>query len=334
VYDNVGKFLQFQLTVNVVAVVVCFITSAVTASSILSTVQMLWVNLIMDSLAALALATEMPTDNLLDRKPYPRNRALLSRLQLRFIFGHAALQLAVIFILVYYLEPHQCEEPDQWIGTNGLFYTHDCIEPTHEHGQKVMPTELWHSHCPQRAGFNHSDPEDKPLACPWHKNTVWDTPQAKRDKCYEMCMNPHDNLEESGHGDAQDDIRFKTLVFNTFVMMQAANEINARKLNGELNVFDKLLSNKIFVYVVVGTILLQVLMVQVFAMSEKFGEALKVRPISWQYWLISIGCAFFEFPFQLLLHYCYPKFLLVEPITASEDAGHVSVASNKVTPAE
>jgi Ca2+ transporting ATPase len=239
VYDNVGKFLQFQLTVNVVAVVVCFITSAVTASSILSTVQMLWVNLIMDSLAALALATEMPTDNLLDRKPYPRNRALLSRLQLRFIFGHAALQLAVIFILVYYLEPHQCEEPDQWIGTNGLFYTHDCIEPTHEHGQKAMPTELWHSHCPQRAGFNHSDPEDKPLACPWHKNTWWVTPQAKRDKCYEMCMNPHDNLEESGHGDAQDDIRFKTLVFNTFVMMQAANEINARKLNGELNVFDK-----------------------------------------------------------------------------------------------
>ncbi len=38
----------------------------------------------------------------------------------------------------------------------------------------------------------------------------------------------------------------------------------------------RLLSNKIFVYVVIGTILLQVLMVQVFAMSEKFGEALKV----------------------------------------------------------
>ena len=43
----------------------------------------------------------------------------------------------------------------------------------------------------------------------------------------------------------------------------------------------RLLSNKIFVYVVIGTILLQVLMVQVFAMSEKFGEALKVgRPVT------------------------------------------------------
>jgi len=298
-------------------------------------VQMLWVNLIMDSLAALALATELPTEKLLDRKPYPRNRALLSRLQLRFIFGHSALQLGVIFVLNYYLEPHMCTNPDGWTGTNGIFYTRDCLEPTHEHGRELMPSQLWHSHCPQRPDFNGSNPADIPVGCMWHNNTVWNTTQKRVDKCYELCMNPSVSLEESGHGDASDNVRFKTLVFNTFVMMQSTNEINARKLNGELNVFDRMHTNKIFVYVVIGTVLLQALMVQVFAISEKFGEALKVRPISWQFWVISIGCAFFEFPFQVLLHYCWPKFLLVEPIMASEDGpGGVSVASNKVTPSD
>ena len=333
VYDNVGKFLQFQLVVNVVAVVICFITSAVVEASVLSTVQMLWVNLIMDSFAALALATEAPTDSLLLRRPYPRNRALLSRRQLRFIFGHAGLQLAVMFILVFYFEEEQCRNPKQWTDTDyGLFYSTECLNSTHEFGASVMPHAMWATHCPQREGFNISNPEDKPVSCQWHNNKMWKTHEQKVDKCFELCMNPHHTLEESGHGDAQDNARFKTLVFNTFVMMQCSNEINARKLNGELNVFEKINTNKIFGVVVVGTVVVQVLIVQVFAMNEKFGEALKVRPISWQFWLISVGCAIFEFPYHVFLHYCWPKFLLVEPVEY-QDAAPISIAaSNKVSP--
>jgi len=59
VYDSIRKFLQFQLTVNIGAVVVAFIGAVVPeiGESPLSAVQMLWVNLIMDTFAALALAT-------------------------------------------------------------------------------------------------------------------------------------------------------------------------------------------------------------------------------------------------------------------------------------
>ncbi len=60
VYLSIRKFLQFQLTVNLVAVAMCLISAAVIKQSVFPAVQMLWVNLIMDSLAALALATEPP----------------------------------------------------------------------------------------------------------------------------------------------------------------------------------------------------------------------------------------------------------------------------------
>jgi magnesium-transporting ATPase (P-type) len=61
VYSAVTKFLQFQLTANVVALVTAAGGALALRSSPLSAVQMLWVNLIMDSLASLALATEAPT---------------------------------------------------------------------------------------------------------------------------------------------------------------------------------------------------------------------------------------------------------------------------------
>lgn len=61
VYGCVTKFLQFQLTANVVALVTAAGGALALRSSPLSAVQMLWVNLIMDSLASLALATEAPT---------------------------------------------------------------------------------------------------------------------------------------------------------------------------------------------------------------------------------------------------------------------------------
>ena len=60
IYDSVRKFLQFQLTINVVAVFTVFVASLFTSESILTAVQMLWVNMIMDTFAALALATEPP----------------------------------------------------------------------------------------------------------------------------------------------------------------------------------------------------------------------------------------------------------------------------------
>ena len=69
IFDNIQRFLQFQLTVNVVALILVFVGASVTRETPLQAIQLLWVNLIMDSLAALALATELPKPELLLRPP-------------------------------------------------------------------------------------------------------------------------------------------------------------------------------------------------------------------------------------------------------------------------
>lgn len=101
VYDSIRKFVQFQLTVNTVAVAIAFIGAVTKGDSPLTPVQLLWVNLIMDTFAALALATEAPTEELLKRKPYGRYDSLITRNMWRNIIGHAIYQLAVLLFLLY-----------------------------------------------------------------------------------------------------------------------------------------------------------------------------------------------------------------------------------------
>ena len=62
---------------------------------------MLWVNLIMDTLASLALATELPTEELLEMKPYGRTKPLISKTMTKNIVGHAIYQLAVVFTILF-----------------------------------------------------------------------------------------------------------------------------------------------------------------------------------------------------------------------------------------
>ncbi|GMQ07308.1 hypothetical protein CsSME_00051556 [Camellia sinensis var. sinensis] len=76
VYANIQKFIQFQLTVNVAALVINVVAAVSSGDVPLTAVQLLWVNLIMDTLGALALATEPPTDHLMHRPPVGRRSIL------------------------------------------------------------------------------------------------------------------------------------------------------------------------------------------------------------------------------------------------------------------
>eukprot|EP00769_Ergobibamus_cyprinoides_P001486 gnl/Ergobibamus_cyprinoides/253.p1 GENE.gnl/Ergobibamus_cyprinoides/253~~gnl/Ergobibamus_cyprinoides/253.p1 ORF type:complete len:347 (-),score=166.46 gnl/Ergobibamus_cyprinoides/253:66-983(-) len=107
VYDNIRKFVQFQLTVNIVALVVTFIGAVSEGSSPLNAVQLLWVNLIMDSLASLALATEEPSNDLLNRKPYGRHSSMLTKPMIRNITVQSLYQLIVLFSLLWAGLPSQ-----------------------------------------------------------------------------------------------------------------------------------------------------------------------------------------------------------------------------------
>ena len=95
--DNIRKFIQFQSTVNVAAVLIAFIGSIQSShgESPLKPVQLLWLNLIMDSLAALALATERPTRDLLDRPPNFAESPLISRRMWMNIIGQSIYQIGL-----------------------------------------------------------------------------------------------------------------------------------------------------------------------------------------------------------------------------------------------
>lgn len=103
VNDAVKKFLQFQVTVNITAVLLTFISavSSGSESSVLTAVQLLWVNLIMDTMAALALATDPPTPSILDRKPDAKTASLISVTMWKMIFGQAIYQLIVTLVLYF-----------------------------------------------------------------------------------------------------------------------------------------------------------------------------------------------------------------------------------------
>eukprot|EP00193_Tetraselmis_chui_P001343 CAMPEP_0177757266 /NCGR_PEP_ID=MMETSP0491_2-20121128/3551_1 /TAXON_ID=63592 /ORGANISM="Tetraselmis chuii, Strain PLY429" /LENGTH=954 /DNA_ID=CAMNT_0019272905 /DNA_START=321 /DNA_END=3185 /DNA_ORIENTATION=+ len=101
IFGNIRKFLQFQLTVNLVALTVAF-AAAVTGRGIpLTVLQLLWVNLIMDSLAALALATENPTSDLLRQRPHGRRESLLTPYMKYHILVQMLYQLAWMMFFLY-----------------------------------------------------------------------------------------------------------------------------------------------------------------------------------------------------------------------------------------
>lgn len=111
VFDNIRKFLQFQLTVNVVALTITFLSALSGYSPPLNAVMMLWVNLIMDTMGALALGTEPPTMELLNRRPYRRDASLINLPMWRNITCQSIYQLLLlIFLLKYGPEVFDCED--------------------------------------------------------------------------------------------------------------------------------------------------------------------------------------------------------------------------------
>ncbi|XP_062712698.1 plasma membrane calcium-transporting ATPase 1 isoform X6 [Aedes albopictus] len=198
VYDSIAKFLQFQLTVNVVAVIVAFIGACAVQDSPLKAVQMLWMNLIMDTLASLALATEMPTPDLLLRKPYGRTKPLISRTMMKNILGQAIYQLIIVF---------------------GLLFV----------GDRFLDIESGRG---------------QPL-----------------------------NSEATQHF---------TIIFNVFVFMTLFNELNARKIHGQRNIFEGLFTNPIFYSIWIVTLVSQIFIIQ-------YGKvAFSTKALNIEQWLWSV----------------------------------------------
>ncbi|XP_011004262.1 PREDICTED: calcium-transporting ATPase 12, plasma membrane-type-like [Populus euphratica] len=101
VYNNIQKFIQFQLTVNVAALVINFVAAVSSGKVPLTAVQLLWVNLIMDTLGALALATEQPTNDLMARPPVGRSEPLITKIMWRNLLAQALYQVTILLTLQF-----------------------------------------------------------------------------------------------------------------------------------------------------------------------------------------------------------------------------------------
>lgn len=230
-YDSVTKFIQFQLTVNFSAIIISIIGALILNTSPLSAVQMLWVNLIMDSLASLALATEKPSESreLLERAPYGRKMSLLSPVMLYNITGHVIYQLIVLLVILF--------------------------------NPQIIP------------GYQSND----------HIAISTDGQETSLRRLHE------------------------TIIFNTFVLMQLFNEVNARKLQSvdrlkstwaEWNMFHGITNNPFFVTIVFSTFVVQIVIIQ-------FGSAVfRVVDggLSYQQWIFCILFGLLSYPVQFIIN--------------------------------
>ncbi|KAF0700240.1 hypothetical protein As57867_009159, partial [Aphanomyces stellatus] len=176
----------------------------------------LWVNLIMDTFASLALATDTPTDAMLKRKPYPRTKALISERMAKHIVGQAIFQLVVLLTLTF-------------------------------------------------AG-------DK----------IFDVPSGFKD-------------DRRKRGDTSGPSLHYTIVFNVFVFLQLFNEINARRIHDELNVFEGIFQNQLFLGISIAQVVMQVCIVQF------GGLVFGCVALSWSQWLACLVIGALSLPVGLAL---------------------------------
>ncbi|KAM0831811.1 hypothetical protein ACQ4PT_065295 [Festuca glaucescens] len=145
VYANIQKFIQFQLTVNVAALIINVVSIVSSGDVPLNAVQLLWVNLIMDTLGALALATEPPNNNLMQRPPVGRREPLITNIMWRNLLIMAFYQVAVLLTL-------------NFDGQNLLQLKHD----NHAHAEKVKHTFIFNTFvlCQVFNEFNARKPDE------------------------------------------------------------------------------------------------------------------------------------------------------------------------------
>ncbi|KAK0572092.1 hypothetical protein LWI29_033831 [Acer saccharum] len=158
VYANIQKFIQFQLTVNVAALVINFVAAVSSGDVPLNAVQLLWVNLIMDTLGALALATEPPTDHLMHRPPVGRREPLITNIMWRNLLIQAIYQLSVLLVL-------------NFKGKSLLHLEKD----TSDHANKVKNTLIFNSFviCQIFNEFNARKPDEKNIFSGITKNRLF-----------------------------------------------------------------------------------------------------------------------------------------------------------------
>lgn len=260
VYDNIRKFLQFQLTVNIVALIVTFVSAVSGNEPPLNSVMMLWINLIMDTMGALALGTEGPTEVLLERRPFKKTARLLGNCMIKNIVVQSAFQLLLVFLLLVYGDAmfdfhhgNECIETVYSVKSSfSAQNTDTCVT--------AAGNACWNLNCEDYVSHQPAlDVVDYPVGC-------------LKSYCDKY------------------DYRHYTLIFNAFVFSQLFNEFNARRTNNDWKVFAGVFSNGLFIAIIVTTIFVQVLL------AEFGGNFTKTSGITFVQWLVCFALGAITIP--------------------------------------
>ena len=103
-YLNIQRFILFQMTINVAACIIVLIGAFLGVESPLTVTQMLWVNLIMDTFAALALASLPPSNRVMNDKPRARGANIITKPMTKGIFGVGGFFVVLLFGFIQYFK--------------------------------------------------------------------------------------------------------------------------------------------------------------------------------------------------------------------------------------
>ncbi|KAL6763493.1 plasma membrane calcium-transporting ATPase [Haematococcus lacustris] len=294
VYENIRKFLVFQLSVNLVAMISAVVGSLYGGVAPLNVLQLLWVNMIMDTLAALALATEEPYIELLDDKPHGRHEALISGTMYYHMFSAALYKLFWLFACLYALP---VLFSDYALLKADPYYRAECPGILAGKGwNSTMTSTLCNlaSYC----GFPQGSDARDTILCDLH--AAWTPRPVPLDAREAICIGVpanqgcpwHDALTRA-QGQLSDEwdreLRAShkpslSLLFNIFIMAQVANAFVSRRIGFELDFFKNITHSPIFLSIMVTITVLQVIIMQ-----TPVNYVFKVQALTGQEWGISLA---------------------------------------------
>ena len=289
IYDNIRKFLQFQLSTNCWACILVFICASIGAKSPLSSIQMLWINLIMDSLGSLALATEPPYDDLLKRPPTKKNEFIINGKMAKHILLQSIVQIILLVILYQYAPNFIKEDNLVRLAENRI------IEHCYENYPGKNPEYIING-----------------MRSKWTSDIKF-----KQDKNATFCGKYKDSLDyafdiyfESNSGTTH-----MAIIYNIFVFYILFNQLNCRIIDDSLNIFKRIHKSIFFVIIIVIETILQIIIIFFGGISFQIVD----KGLSSKQWGICIGFSAITFVVSIIGKYVFIDVLLDKCLSPEEE---------------
>jgi Ca2+ transporting ATPase len=264
------------LTVNFCACLLVFICACIGNETPLSTIQMLWINLIMDSLGSLALATEPPYEELLNRNPTRKDESIINGRMWKHIIFQSFFQLILLLVL-YLCAPFFIKETDL---------------------VKLTENEIIFKCYKQMPGGAPKENIIFGISPKWSRSIRLDISIDNPDAfCGDYGEKMDLSLAYDEYYSANANSSHMTIVFNVFVIYTLFNQINCRVIDDSFNIFLRIKKNNLFLIITFSELALQIIIVEFGGNVFKATE----RGLTAGQWFICIGFSLITFVANFLI---------------------------------